>query len=310
MAKKTQATRRKTPGAAKEPFVFISYRRADSAAAARWLYSAIQRTFGPDRVFMDTEAIRVSSEWPKAILQGLHRATHLIAVVGTYWLRVTDDYGRRRIDRDDDWVHTEIAHALQKSKRILPIVLAKDAMPRAEALPRDIQQLGSIQPFELRDDRWESDLNLLLKELERLGFQRATVSPVRYPTPRVSITEIPRDEFDSILKSLPGWTEVVSPLPGQEPLERIELRKAFEFGSFRSAIEFMREVSESAEKVQHHPRWENIWRTVTICLSTWDIGHKPSQLDVDLAREIECIYKNYSRDRKSKAKSGESRSVS
>ena len=53
----------------------------------------------------------------------------------------------------------------------------------------------------------------------------------------------------------------------------------------------MREVSESVVKVKHHPRWENIWRTVTIWLSTWDIGHKPSQLDVDLAREIERIYK-------------------
>lgn len=45
---------------------------------------------------------------------------------------------------------------------------------------------------------------------------------------------------------------------------------------------------------QHHPRWENIWRTVVIWLSTWDIGHKPSQLDLDLAREVERIYHDYS----------------
>ena len=34
--------------------VFISYRRQDCSAAARWLYQTIQRTFGPSRVFMDT----------------------------------------------------------------------------------------------------------------------------------------------------------------------------------------------------------------------------------------------------------------
>jgi pterin-4a-carbinolamine dehydratase len=293
MATKKQPAQRKALAKPGGPFVFISYRRVDSAAAARWLYSAIQRTFGPSSVFMDTEAIRVSAEWPKAIERGLQQATHLIAVVGPHWLRVADDYGRRRIDRDDDWVHKEIAHALLKGKRILPIVLARGGMPRADALPSALQKLASIQPFELRDDRWDSDLNLLMQELEGQGFQRATVSPVRYPKPRITITEIAQEQFAEILQSLPGWTEEVSPLPGREPLKRIELRKAFEFESFERALEFMREVSEPVVRAQHHPRWENIWRTVTIWLSTWDIGQKPSQLDVDLAHEIERIYKKY-----------------
>ena len=81
----------------------------------------MQRTFGPDSVFMDTEAIRVSAQWPKAITGGLQQATHAIAVIGPQWLRVTDDYGRRRIDRKDDWVRNEISHALQHRKRILPV---------------------------------------------------------------------------------------------------------------------------------------------------------------------------------------------
>ncbi len=55
----------------------------------------------------------------------------------------------------------------------------------------------------------------------------------------------------------------------------------------------MAEVSESVMKTQHHPRWENIWRTVNVWLSTWDIGHKPSRLDVDLAREMERVYRKY-----------------
>lgn len=305
MPKKTQAAKRKASAKASKstkPFVFISYRRADSSAASRWLYDAIQRTFGPDSVFMDTEAIRVSAEWPKAIHRGLQQATHLIAVIGPQWLRVTDDYGRRRIDRDDDWVRTEIADALTHRKRLLPVVFEPDGMPRAEALPEEIQKLGYIQPFELRNDRWETDLSLMVRELEGQGFKRTSVSAVRYPTPRVSITEIPQREFASILRSLPGWKEIASPLPGREPLQQIELCKSFEFASFPDAIEFMREVSKSVIKAEHHPRWENIWRTVTICLSTWDIGHKPSQLDVDLAREIERVYKKHTGGSKSSPK--------
>ena len=255
-------------------------------------------------VFMDTEAIRASAEWPKAIHRGLQQATHVIAVIGSQWLRVTDDYGRRRIDRDDDWVRTELAHALQQRKRILPIILAPEGMPRAAALPEEIEKLAYVQPFELRNDRWESDLNLLVRELERQGFERLGTGGVRYPTPQVSITEIPQKEFAAILRALPGWTEVVSPLPGQEPLQQIELHKSFEFGSFPQALEFMRKVSEFVVKTQHHPRWENIWRTVSVWLSTWDIGHKPSKLDVDLAREMERIYRKYDVSEKQARSSG------
>src|SRR5664279_5186189 len=142
MPKTKQAAKRKRPSKKGKPFVFISYRRADSSAASRWLFDAIQRTFGPDSVFMDTEAIRVSAEWSKAIHRGLEQATHVIAVIGAQWLRVTDDYGQRRIDRDDDWARTEIAHALQERKHILPIVLAPGGMPRAEALPKAIENLA------------------------------------------------------------------------------------------------------------------------------------------------------------------------
>jgi pterin-4a-carbinolamine dehydratase len=290
MAKKKSLGRSRAKSRAAGPFIFISYRRADSSAAARWLYDSIQRTFGPERVFMDTEAIRVSAQWPKAIEQGLKRATHVISVIGSQWLRVTDDYGRRRIDRKDDWVRNEIAHALAERKHILPIVLSSGVMPRAEALPDSIQKLANVQPFELRSDRWEPDLNLLLGELEKQGFRRATANAVRYPTPQVHITEIPQKEFASLLRTLPGWTEVVSPLQGQEPLQQTELCKSFEFDSFRQAIEFMSEVSEFVVRTQHHPRWQNVWRNVTVWLSTWDIGHKPSQLDVELAREMELAY--------------------
>jgi hypothetical protein len=60
-------------------------------------------------------------------------------VIGPQWLRVTDDYGRRRIDRDDDWLRSEISHALQKRERILPVILSPNDMPHAEALPEEFR---------------------------------------------------------------------------------------------------------------------------------------------------------------------------
>jgi pterin-4a-carbinolamine dehydratase len=76
-------------------------------------------------------------------------------------------------------------------------------------------------------------------------------------------------------------------MPGHEPLKRIELKRAYEFRSFEEAIRFMAETAQHVSSIQHHPRWENVWRTVTVWLSTWDIGHRPSVLDIELARYLE-----------------------
>src|SRR5262249_50643966 len=103
------------------PLAFISYRRQDSSAAARWLFQTIQRTFGPASVFMDTESIRMSDDWPARIDSALHQAKVLIAVIGPTWLRSADEHARRRIDREDDWVRNEIAYALAHAIAVLPV---------------------------------------------------------------------------------------------------------------------------------------------------------------------------------------------
>ena len=53
--------------------------------------------------------------------------------------------------------------------------------------------------------------------------------------------------------------------------------------SFADAIGFMNAAVPKIDALQHHPRWENVWRTVSVWLSTWDIGHQPSELDLELA---------------------------
>ena len=57
------------------PLVFISYRRADSSAAARWLAESIGRTFGAKHVFIDTEGIRSGEDWSDRIDSALASAT-------------------------------------------------------------------------------------------------------------------------------------------------------------------------------------------------------------------------------------------
>jgi pterin-4a-carbinolamine dehydratase len=268
----------------REALVFISYRRADSSAAARWLAESISRTFGSKHVFIDTESIRMGDAWPDRIDRALAFATIVLPVIGPNWLRIADEYGRRRLDKVDDWVCNEIRHGLQAGLTIIPLLLSNTPRPPREALPKTIENLSNIETFELRDNRWENDLSTLFQTLVELGLKRVSAESVRYPMPRLSLNELTKPELDSALETLSGWEVRPTDIPGSEPKE---LCRTFEFASFEDAIAFMGKAVRKISEMDHHPRWENIWRTVLVSLSTWDIGHKPSVLDLELARYFE-----------------------
>ncbi len=66
------------------------------------------------------------------------------------------------------------------------------------------------------------------------------------------------------------------------------LVKRLLFRDFSAAWGFMSEVALCAEKMDHHPDWRNVYRTVEITLSTHDCGGL-SVLDIELARVIDSI---------------------
>jgi pterin-4a-carbinolamine dehydratase len=265
---------------ARQPFAFISYRREDSALAARYICEMICRQFGTTSVFLDVEGIDSGEEFPARIMTELERATVVLALIGPHWLAVTDKYGRRRIDKPDDWVRQELTYALQRCV-VIPTLLLETPLPDREALDDALVSLRTRQVLKLRDDTWHDDLIRLMSRLEDLGFARQTEYPLRYPTPQVQVRELAALELRNVLDTLPDWQA--------RPNERrgSELFKSYEFVSFKDAMGFMHAATPHISKVQHHPRWTNMWRTVTVSLTTWDIGSRISPLDVDLARYLD-----------------------
>src|SRR4051794_40209629 len=83
--------------------IFISYRRGDTGPAVRLLSSALKERFGQRAVFVDTEAIDPGARWPRRIDQALTSADVVLVAVGPRWLDITDERGRPRIGRHDDW---------------------------------------------------------------------------------------------------------------------------------------------------------------------------------------------------------------
>jgi 4a-hydroxytetrahydrobiopterin dehydratase len=74
---------------------------------------------------------------------------------------------------------------------------------------------------------------------------------------------------------LTGWT-----------VEQGKLHKEYVFADFVEAFSFMTAAALCAERVNHHPEWFNVYRTVRIDLSTHDAGGI-TMFDVKLAREFD-----------------------
>lgn len=66
------------------------------------------------------------------------------------------------------------------------------------------------------------------------------------------------------------------------------LSKSFRFATFSEAFGFMTRAALVAEKLDHHPEWKNVYRTVDVRLTTHDAGGLTG-LDFDLAIAMDRI---------------------
>ena len=85
-----------------------------------------------------------------------------------------------------------------------------------------------------------------------------------------------KDELARALADLPGWSVAED---GQS------IERTFEFRNFSEAFAFMTRSALAAEKMNHHPDWSNVYKTVRVALSTHDRGGV-TELDIELARRM------------------------
>jgi 4a-hydroxytetrahydrobiopterin dehydratase len=87
------------------------------------------------------------------------------------------------------------------------------------------------------------------------------------------------DARKSALSRLKGWTEVTG---------RDAITKKFVFADFNQAFGFMTRAALVAEKLDHHPEWFNVYKTVEVTLSTHDAGGL-TERDVKLAEAMDKL---------------------
>jgi 4a-hydroxytetrahydrobiopterin dehydratase len=81
---------------------------------------------------------------------------------------------------------------------------------------------------------------------------------------------------NTALGKLGGWSEV----PGRDAITR-----KFVFQDFNAAFGFMTRAALVAEKLDHHPEWFNVYKTVEVTLATHDAGGV-TELDIKLAEAM------------------------
>ena len=90
-------------------------------------------------------------------------------------------------------------------------------------------------------------------------------------------TKLTDADVTAQLASLPGWSRAGD-----------KLARTFEFADFVAAFGFMAKVALVAERMNHHPEWFNVYRTVKVELATHDAGGITA-LDVELAKAMNAL---------------------
>ena len=120
--------------------IAISYRREDSAPITGRIYDRLQAVFGRDQVFLDFDSIPFGVDFRTHISETLSGCQTLLAVIGPNWLGVSAD-GSRRIDDPTDFVRLEVAQALSRDIRVIPLLIDRTEMPSSTILPDELKSL-------------------------------------------------------------------------------------------------------------------------------------------------------------------------
>ena len=67
------------------------------------------------------------------------------------------------------------------------------------------------------------------------------------------------------------------------------IERSFVFRNFSEAFAFMARSALAAEKMDHHPDWSNVYKTVQVRLNTHDAGGLTA-LDFELARKMNTYF--------------------
>ena len=138
------------------PNIFIGYRRGDGAGWAGRLHADLRARLGRDsEIFMDVDGIPPGEDFRVYIDHAIGQCDAFVAMIGPNWLDARDGQGRRRLDDPGDFVRLEIAAALDRNIRVIPVLVGGARLPTAEELPEPLDRLVNRHAISLDNETWE-----------------------------------------------------------------------------------------------------------------------------------------------------------
>ena len=89
----------------------------------------------------------------------------MLVLISRDWAYVKDERGRIRLEDSDHFVRREIESALKRDIVVTPVLIQGAHMPAAEQLPVEIRDITYRNGFELGHNRWESDVQEMIRRL-------------------------------------------------------------------------------------------------------------------------------------------------
>lgn len=152
-----------TPGKGR---IFISYRRADSAGYAGRIYDRLTAHFGEDAIFMDVDTIEAGVDFVKVLQNAVQSCDVLVTLIGRRWLNIKDETGERRLDNPEDFVRVEVAAALEREIRVIPVLVDGVTMPSSDELPDNLKPLVRRNALQINHHSFNADVQRLTSQLK------------------------------------------------------------------------------------------------------------------------------------------------
>jgi len=147
--------------------IFINYRRADSEGYAGRIYDRLVPHFGKEAIFMDVDAIPAGMDFVEVLEDAVQSCDVLIVLIGRQWLNLKDEHDKRRLDNPKDFVRIEIATALRRDIRVIPVLVGGAKVPDEDALPENLKELNRRNALDINHHTFKTDTNRLIGHLKR-----------------------------------------------------------------------------------------------------------------------------------------------
>jgi hypothetical protein len=194
--------------------VFISYRHADTAQAASWLFNRLTQQFGQQHVVKDVDPAPYGGNLTQAITAAVASCDAFVLLIGQHWMAVTGE----GLHDPNDYVRVALESAMARGVLIIPVTIDGARMPVNGELPPSLASMAGQPSFEVTMRNFDADTGGLLRVLDQgIAERQATqLGPVPEPPG---------------LSTVPGPPAAPTPAPGPLPFATKPMPPRRRFGT-------------------------------------------------------------------------------